>query len=136
MKTCQPNVLWFYLFFSICFSYETENGITHQEGATVKQAGPENVAKSAQGSYSFTSPEGELVQITYVADENGFQPQGTHIPTPPPIPDAIQRAIDYILSHPPQNVKYDQSQYQQPQQQQQQPQYGRQPFGRQKPRYG
>lgn len=90
------------------------------------------MAKSAQGSYSFTSPEGELVQVTYVADENGFRPQGTHIPTPPPIPDAIQRAIDYILAHPSPNKYYQDEQPQQPQQYRPQKQFTR----RQKPRYG
>lgn len=29
----------------------------------------------AQGSYSYTAPDGQLITITYIADENGFQPQ-------------------------------------------------------------
>lgn len=29
----------------------------------------------SQGSFSWTSPEGVPVAITYVADENGYQPQ-------------------------------------------------------------
>ncbi|KAH8400964.1 hypothetical protein KR009_002187, partial [Drosophila setifemur] len=39
--------------------------------------------KVAQGSYSYMSPEGPI-SITYIADENGFQPVGAHLPTPPP----------------------------------------------------
>lgn len=27
--------------------------------------------------------------------------QGSHIPTPPPIPEAIQRALDYLRTHQP-----------------------------------
>lgn len=33
-----------------------------------------------QGGYSFTTPEGLVVQVVYVADERGFQPQGNVIP--------------------------------------------------------
>lgn len=52
------------------------------------------------------SPEGNLISLTYTADdENGFQPQGDHLPTPPPIPPAIQKALDYILSLPPQKTR-------------------------------
>lgn len=115
------------------FSYETENGISHQEGATIKQLSPELADKSAQGSYSYTSPEGERVEVSYIADANGFQPQGSHIPTAPPIPEAIQRAIDYILAHP---AKPDTYSHQEPQQYKQPAQqYGQQPIGRQ-PHYG
>lgn len=32
----------------------------------------------------------------------GFQPQGDHLPVPPPIPEAIQRALKYLAEHPPQ----------------------------------
>lgn len=57
--------------------------------------------KVAQGSFSYTSPEGIPIQITYLADENGFQPQGDHLPTPPPIPPAIQKALAYLATAPP-----------------------------------
>jgi hypothetical protein len=36
-----------------------------------------NDAIVARGSYSYTSPEGELIEITYTADDNGgFVAQG------------------------------------------------------------
>ncbi|KAJ8970218.1 hypothetical protein NQ317_007413 [Molorchus minor] len=83
------------------FSYETGNGITAEESGALKNAGnPEAEAQSAQGQFQYTSPEGQLIHLTYVADENGFQPQGEHLPTPPPIPPAIQRALDYLATLP------------------------------------
>uniref|UniRef100_A0A336M3T7 CSON002124 protein n=1 Tax=Culicoides sonorensis TaxID=179676 RepID=A0A336M3T7_CULSO len=86
-------------------SYQTSNGIAAQETGTVKRTNnpeaPEVIV--ASGSYSYTSPEGEQIQLNYIADdENGFAPQGSHLPTPPPIPPAIQRALDYLASLPPQ----------------------------------
>ncbi|XP_067000869.2 endocuticle structural glycoprotein SgAbd-2 [Anabrus simplex] len=84
------------------YSYETGNGIVAEEQGYLKNAGqPELEAQVAQGSASYTSPEGVPIRLTYVADENGFQPQGDHLPTPPPIPEAIQRALDYLASLPP-----------------------------------
>lgn len=57
----------------------------------------------AQGQYQYTAPDGQVIKVVYVADENGFQPQGEHFPTPPPIPKAIQRALEYIEAHPEEN---------------------------------
>jgi hypothetical protein len=56
-----------------------------------------------QGAFSYTSPEGYPVKLTYIADENGFRAEGVHLPTSPPIPDAILRALDYIRAHPEEN---------------------------------
>lgn len=48
----------------------------------------------------YTSPEGIPIETSYVADENGYQPQGAHLPTPPPIPEAILRSLEYNAAHP------------------------------------
>lgn len=74
------------------YVYETSNGIAAQESGVGGQY--------ASGGYSYYSPEGQLIQLSYNADENGFQPQGAHLPTPPPIPDAILRSLEYIRLHP------------------------------------
>ena len=78
----------FNFYFSQCLlSYETGNGIKAEEQGTLKRAaGPDaQDVIVARGSYSYTSPEGELISVQYVADdEGGFQPVGDHLPTPPP----------------------------------------------------
>ncbi|XP_019876048.1 endocuticle structural glycoprotein SgAbd-2-like [Aethina tumida] len=74
------------------YAYETGNGIAAQEQGLGGQA--------ARGSFSWTSPEGVPVAIQYVADENGYQPQGNVLPTPPPVPQAILRSLEWIRTHP------------------------------------
>lgn len=81
------------------FRYETANGISAQESGAQKAIGPE-AGSVAQGSYSYTSPEGKQVSISYIADENGFRAVGDAIPTPPPLPPAIARALAFIAAHP------------------------------------
>ncbi|KAH8365762.1 hypothetical protein KR093_004190 [Drosophila rubida] len=81
------------------YEYETGNGIKAEEMGTLKNAGVEGAeAISVEGSFSYSSPEGEQISLTYIADENGFQPQGDHLPTPPPIPIEIQEALDKIAA--------------------------------------
>lgn len=85
--------------FEQCYSFESGNGIQAQEEGILKQA-PEGPGAAAQGSYSYTAPDGQVIQMSYVSDENGFQPVGNAIPTPPPIPAAILRALEYNAAHP------------------------------------
>lgn len=75
-------------------SYETGNGISAQEQGELKNAGSEAEAQSVAGSFSYTSDDGQKITLTYTADENGFQPQGDHLPTPPPIPPEILKSLE------------------------------------------
>jgi hypothetical protein len=51
---------------------------------------------AVEGGYSYTSPEGELVSVEYVADEFGFHPVGSHIPVAPPMPPHVRRLLDHL----------------------------------------
>ncbi|XP_045621376.2 LOW QUALITY PROTEIN: cuticle protein AM1199 [Procambarus clarkii] len=62
--------------------FETENGIVVSESGQAGSGGQSN----AEGFISYTSPEGQQVHISYIANEFGFQPQGDQIPTPHPLP--------------------------------------------------
>nr|CAI5840093.1 unnamed protein product [Callosobruchus analis] len=81
-------------------SFETGNGIVAQEQGQIKNAGSENEAAEVQGSFQYQAPDGTPISMNYIANEGGFQPQGDHLPTPPPIPPAIQRALEWIAAHP------------------------------------
>ncbi|CAG9823659.1 unnamed protein product [Phaedon cochleariae] len=80
--------------------YETDNGIYAQEEGIVRKINKDNVDILVLGSFLYTSPEGKEVSLKYTADENGFHPQGDHLPTPPPIPPQILRALEWIAAHP------------------------------------
>ncbi|XP_063621690.1 nematocyst expressed protein 3-like [Cydia splendana] len=79
------------------FSYETGNGIKREETSYDKvlpkaqgrsAAGDSNEGGESeesnevhvqQGSYSYTAPDGTVISVRYIADENGFRPIGDHI---------------------------------------------------------
>ncbi|XP_049941328.1 endocuticle structural glycoprotein ABD-4-like [Schistocerca serialis cubense] len=86
------------------YSFESGDGTRAEEdGTLVKSQDPKEPDTIAvRGSVSYTAPDGTPVQLTYTADENGFRPEGAHIPVPPPVPEAIARALQYIAEHPPQ----------------------------------
>ncbi|XP_026486341.2 osteocalcin 2-like [Vanessa tameamea] len=80
------------------FSYETGNGIKREEIAYEKVLSKGREASSKekgedddesdeihvqQGSYSYTAPDGTVITLRYIADENGFQPIGDHLPRSP-----------------------------------------------------
>ncbi|XP_018332693.1 endocuticle structural glycoprotein SgAbd-2-like [Agrilus planipennis] len=75
------------------FAYETGNGIAVQENGHFSPSIPEGGAVVTGGGFSFTGPDGHSYSIAYTADENGFRPVGAHIPTPPPIPEAIAKSL-------------------------------------------
>ncbi|KAK3915412.1 Endocuticle structural glycoprotein SgAbd-2 [Frankliniella fusca] len=84
------------------YLYETGNGIQAQAVGDQKPAGRDGPIQSVQGQYAFTADDGTPVQISYIADENGYQPQGAILPTPPPIPEAILRSLEFIARNAPQ----------------------------------
>ncbi|XP_063360123.1 flexible cuticle protein 12-like isoform X2 [Cydia amplana] len=65
------------------YAYETSNGIKSEEQGQLTNPGAENEAIVVRGSYAYTGPDGVVYTVTYVADENGFQPQGSHLPVAP-----------------------------------------------------
>lgn len=67
---------------SFQYAYETSNGIAAKEAGQLKQIGTESGIVT-QGEYTYTAPDGQQIRVTYVADENGFQPQGDHLPVAP-----------------------------------------------------
>lgn len=82
-------------------SYETGNNIIAEESGYIKTIGEgEDRAEAIvqQGTFSYTSPEGQLITIHYTADETGFHAQGDHIPTPPPVSEEIQKGLDLIYA--------------------------------------
>lgn len=81
------------------YSYETGNGIAAHEEGHPTAAGPEGLAVTSNGAFSYTGPDGVKYSITYTADENGFHPVGAHIPTPPPIPEAILHSLRATGDH-------------------------------------
>ncbi|KAJ8733570.1 hypothetical protein PYW08_001868 [Mythimna loreyi] len=62
---------------------ETSNNIKQEEQGQLKNVGTENEAIEVTGSFSYVGPDGVLYKIVYIANENGFQPQGDHIPVAP-----------------------------------------------------
>ncbi|XP_030386433.1 cuticle protein CP14.6-like [Scaptodrosophila lebanonensis] len=62
------------------FAVETSDGKSHQEQGELKNVGTENEAIVVRGSFSYVGDDGQTYTITYLADENGFQPEGAHLP--------------------------------------------------------
>ncbi|XP_045526222.1 cuticle protein 3-like [Pieris brassicae] len=76
------------------YAYETSDGTkAEQNGRVLPGSTPEEGSIQVSGSYSYIGDDGQTYSVSYIADENGFQPSGDHLPTPPPIPEAIFKSL-------------------------------------------
>ncbi|XP_043218212.1 larval cuticle protein 1-like [Amphibalanus amphitrite] len=64
---------------SFQYGFETTDPIQQDVAGQPKQIG-EEIGIAMQGSYSFQTPDGQTITVNWVADENGFQPEGDAIP--------------------------------------------------------
>ncbi|KAI9587667.1 larval cuticle protein 65Ag1-like [Glossina fuscipes] len=62
------------------FLVETSDGKLHQEEGQLKDVGTDHEAIVVRGSYSYIGDDGQTYTVNYLADENGFQPEGAHLP--------------------------------------------------------
>jgi len=69
------------------FNFSNDDGSSRQESGA-----PDGI----RGSYSFITPEGEQVNVQYIADETGFHATGSHVPQAPPMPAHVQRLLDHL----------------------------------------
>merc|ERR1711872_680767 len=65
------------------FNFSNNDGSSRQESGALNEI---------SGSYSFITPEGENVNVSYVADETGFHATGSHIH----MPAHVQRMLDHL----------------------------------------
>jgi len=79
------------------YLYETENGILTEESGRIEKLATEDGLRST-GFFEYTGDDGNLYRVDYVADDNGFVPRGTHIPTPPPY---VAKLLAYLEANAP-----------------------------------
>ncbi|XP_042891715.1 cuticle protein CP14.6-like isoform X2 [Penaeus japonicus] len=76
------------------FDFEAANGIRFSQAGSPD--GDEDAVIKA-GEYSYTAPDGTEIHLRFVADDNGFQPEGDHLPVAPEFPHPIpQFVLDQI----------------------------------------
>ncbi|KAK8745508.1 hypothetical protein OTU49_000227 [Cherax quadricarinatus] len=64
------------------YRFETSNGIKEDRTGTPGSEGQSNM----QGSFSFTLADGTVAEVTFVADETGFNPKSPLLPIAHPLP--------------------------------------------------
>ncbi|XP_037818453.1 larval cuticle protein 65Ag1-like [Lucilia sericata] len=65
------------------YAYETSDGSSADAVGSLKNVGTEEEALSVKGSFKYIGDDGATYEVKYTADENGFQPEGTHLPVAP-----------------------------------------------------
>nr|XP_022907234.1 cuticle protein CP14.6-like [Onthophagus taurus] len=77
------------------FSVEQDDKQLKEEVGEFINQGKENESLSVKGYYSYIGDDGQTYAVSYTADENGFRPEGKHLP-----PAASSRKAPEILSAP------------------------------------
>ncbi|XP_037941273.1 larval cuticle protein 65Ag1-like [Teleopsis dalmanni] len=65
------------------FGVATSDGFIHDAEGHLLNVGSDHEEISVKGSYSFVGDDGQTYTVNYIADANGFQPQGAHLPVAP-----------------------------------------------------
>ncbi|XP_072940895.1 uncharacterized protein [Epargyreus clarus] len=78
------------------YSYLGGDGTKVSSKGTLKSYDDEKTGEAVSGNVSYKDKDGTVFNLSYTADENGYRPVGAHLPTPPPLPPAIARALKYI----------------------------------------
>ncbi|XP_067000860.2 larval cuticle protein 65Ag1 [Anabrus simplex] len=83
------------------YSFESADGTrAQQEGRLLPPENKDETEVVGQaGSFSYIGTDGQNYEITYVADKEGYKPQGAHLPVAPPVPEAIARSIEFNLAN-------------------------------------
>ncbi|KAK8728614.1 hypothetical protein OTU49_009048, partial [Cherax quadricarinatus] len=75
--------------------FEAENGIKFQFSGSQGTSGGATMV----GVYSYPLQDGSIAEVTFVADENGYQPQSDLLPVAPafphPIPEFVLKQIAF-----------------------------------------
>ncbi|XP_055545494.1 larval cuticle protein LCP-30-like [Wyeomyia smithii] len=79
------------------YVFETQNGINAEESGRIESDGQGSEGLRSQGFYEYVGDDGQVYRVDYVADTNGFIPQGDHIPKVPP---AIEKLLKYLAAQP------------------------------------
>ncbi|XP_076056250.1 cuticle protein AM1274-like [Oratosquilla oratoria] len=88
---------------SYYFSYEGSDGTRREQSG--RPTGPN--LHQVQGTYSYTDPEGNRVEVSFVADENGYVAQSPFLPVAPPLPVHALEQIRFAEEQKRQGVVYD-----------------------------
>ncbi|XP_013116554.2 larval cuticle protein 65Ag1-like [Stomoxys calcitrans] len=65
---------------SFNYAFETSDGVKAAAEGQLNNIGSDNESLAVKGSYTYVGDDGQTYSVQYTADENGFQPQGAHLP--------------------------------------------------------
>ncbi|XP_028037729.1 adhesive plaque matrix protein-like isoform X1 [Bombyx mandarina] len=76
------------------YEYQIADGTHVGEEGYFTNPNTEEASLVKKGWYSYTGADGKVYTVHYWADKTGYHAYGDHLPTPPPVPAAIQAALD------------------------------------------